>query len=693
MQVMRTRRLITAIVTAAAMWTIPAFAGQGEELQVVNAGGRIMVAFDQNLRSKVVANFGKETGIGHVTASEHITVNGREVTDFRRTGFAVSSMRDSLGTGKEYRITGVAGTLQKVVRVVSYQDFPDILVFDVSYANLSDSAISVSGWTSNQYAVDILPRPVRKPALWSYQPGSYGWDNPWILPLDSGYTRENYLGMTTEDYGGGTPVADIWRPDCGIAVGHIEPVPKFVSLPVSMPSSVSALLGISRKEKVTVRPGSTINTLRTFVLVHRGDYYNGLVLYREVMGRVGLTFRDVPESAYGNEWCGWGYEQDFTMEQMYNTLPKVKDLGLDWVVLDMGWYDGVGDFQLPKHRFPNGEADIRKFVDSVHAMGLKVQLWWLPLAVGLKTELMAKHPECLLLNEDGSPRFMPSFFKSFFLCPADSTVLEISRQQVIRFMRWGFDGLKIDGNNQNCVPACYNPDHRHARPEQSLEGLPAFYKMVYETALSIDPDAKIEICPCGTNQSFYLMPYMNETVAADPHGSYILRTKAKTLKGLTGTKSVFYGDHVEHSDGKCDFASTIAVGGTIGSKFVYPPGVYMNKETGDVSLTPAKEAEWRRWITIANAHQLFRGAYRGDLYDIGFDVPETHVVERQDTLYYGFFARTYAGEVEFRGLGPKEYRIMDYERNVELGRVTGPVGRFRLTFEQHCLIKAEPVIK
>ena len=39
---------------------------------------------------------------------------------------------------------------------------------------------------------------------------------------------------------------------------------------------------------------------------------------------------------------------------------------------------------------------------------------------------------------------------------------------------WGFDGLKLDGQHMNGVPACYNPAHHHERPEESVEALPDF---------------------------------------------------------------------------------------------------------------------------------------------------------------------------------------------------------------------------
>jgi alpha-galactosidase len=659
-------------------------------MRVVNAGGKIMVEFDGNLRSRIVSGLDKKIVLGPFSNSEFVSVNGKIDTSFALSGFNQKDWKDSLGRGKEYEITGSSENLLKRISIVCYDDFPTMVFFKVAYQNVGKKSITVNGWTNNNYVISTLPAEHRNPAFWSYQPGSYGWDNNWIMPLEPGYARDNYLGMTFDDYGGGTPVADVWRPDYGIAVGHVEMVPKFVSLPVRMVNKHEAMLGISFKKDMELAPGSEFSTLRTFVEVHKGDHYNSLTVYRQFMERQGIRFKDAPESAYGNEWCGWGYEQNFTMEEIYNTLPKVKELGLDWVVLDMGWYKGMGDYFLAKEKFPSGDEDMRKFVEKVHSYGLKVQLWWMPLAVALKTDLMAQHPDYLLLNEDGSPRFMPSFFKSFFLCPASPEVQEYSKQQVIRFMQWGFDGLKIDGDNQNCVPACYNPDHHHLRPEESLEALPSFYNMVFETALSINPDAKIEICPCGTNQSFFLMPFMNETVASDPHTSWQIRLKGKTLRALTGEKSVFYGDHVELSDDRSDFASTIGVGGVIGTKFVYPPGVYMNTESGDVSLTPEKEAMWKKWIKICNENMLSKGKYRGELYDIGFDRPETHAIQKGDTMYYALYAPEYAGEIALRGLEKREYRIIDYEHNVGLGVLKGPVDTMSVSFKNHLLLKAEP---
>jgi alpha-galactosidase len=256
---------------------------------------------------------------------------------------------------------------------------------------------------------------------------------------------------------------------------------------------------------------------------------------------------------------------------------------------------------------------------------------------------------------------------------------------------WGFVGLKIDGQHLNGVPPCYNPKHNHAYPEESIEKLQEFWKMVYETAQGIHEDAVVEICPCGTAYSFYNLPYMNQPVSSDAESSWQIRLKGKTLKGLMGDNAPYYGDHVELSDNMSDWATTVGIGGVIGTKFVWPVGVHENLETGDINLTKEKEKEWAKWINIYNEKMLPKGIYLGELYDIGFDKPETHAVSKDGKMFYAFYASEWDGTVELRGLENKTYRVKDYVNNVELGEVTGPLSSLPVKFNQSLLIECEPI--
>ena len=48
------------------------------------------------------------------------------------------------------------------------------------------------------------------------------------------FDQRKFMGMNASDYGGGTPVVDVWRRDYGLAVGHVETAPKLVALPITM---------------------------------------------------------------------------------------------------------------------------------------------------------------------------------------------------------------------------------------------------------------------------------------------------------------------------------------------------------------------------------------------------------------------------------------------------------------------------
>ncbi|HSD63737.1 MAG TPA: hypothetical protein VLB50_08055, partial [Ignavibacteriaceae bacterium] len=173
--------------------------------------------------------------------------------------------------------------------------------------------------------------------------------------------------------------------------------------------------------------------------------------------------------------------------------------------------------------------------------------------------------------------------------------------------------------------------------------------------------------------------------------SWHIRLKGKTLRALTQQMDAFYGDHVELSDDKTDFASTVGIGGVIGTKFVWPVGVHDNKETGDINLTSDKEKWWAKWIEIYKNNMLPLGNYRGDLYDIGFDRPETHAVEKGKIMYYAFYAPEYEGEVELRGLESSSYKVTDYVNNTDLGMINGPTRNLKVKFNKYLLIKVEPI--
>jgi alpha-galactosidase len=145
------------------------------------------------------------------------------------------------------------------------------------------------------------------------------------------------------------------------------------------------------------------------------------------------------------------------------------------------------------------------------------------------------------------------------------------------------------------------------------------------------------------------------------------------------------------SDGGEDYASTFGVGGVIGTNFAWPgaPG----EKDPKLILTPQRQALWKKWVDLYEQKRLSEGEYVGELYDIGFDKPEAHVVRKAGTLNYAFFADKFEGPLQLRGLEPRRYQLRDYVNDRDLGTVTGPVATLNAKFSGSLLLEASVLNK
>ena len=134
------------------------------------------------------------------------------------------------------------------------------------------------------------------------------------------------------------------------------------------------------------------------------------------------------------------------------------------------------------------------------------------------------------------------------------------------------------------------------------------------------------------------------------------------------------------------------LGGVPGTKFIWPPRENPNnrRRRRNVSLTPERQVHFAKWLDLYNEKMLSKGKYRGELYDIGFDRPEAHVVQKGDTLYYAFYADAFDGQLELRGLKDRNYRLNDYVNNVDMGSASASANKVNSSFKQFQFIEAVP---
>jgi alpha-galactosidase len=549
--------------------------------------------------------------------------------------------------------------------------------------------------------------------MWSFHGSSEAWGKDDVMLLNAKFSRSNPMQTMQHNdenqTGGGIPVVAFWTGSVGEAIGHAETVPLRLSLPVKALTDGRVSAAIAFEGGAVLHPGEVFATPLTFVSVFHGDFYEPLSLYSKMLQKRGLSLAHPTNADYQANWCGWGYEMDFTPKQMLGTIPKLKELGLRWATLDAGWFKARGDWEPRADTFP-GDS-LQKAVKAYHDAGMHITLWWIPLVAEdghgkdilnhrpyQRSKVVRDHPDWLILDKDGKPARATADLGA--LCPAVPEVQQYYKQLTERFIRdWDFDGHKLDFSYT--VPACYNPKHHHKSPNDSIQAVGEVYKIILETTRALKPDSVTQACPCGTPPSLAWLPYIDQAVTADPVGSKQVRLRTKMYKALLGPEASVYGDHVELTEVQLsntlhevdkgrDFASEVGVGAVLGTKFTWPD---YGPKFKMVELTQEKQTHWKKWIDLYNAKMLSRGTFR-NLYTYGYDSPEGYGIEKDGRMYYAFYTpekgQRWSGEIELRGLKPGRYQVVDYENGKQFGVIDSNNPKLKVSFDEHLLLETSP---
>ena len=697
---------------------------------VLTPSGYLKSSLKQDGRQVTLDDPGNETGTRLTAERQNIA---DVVFDLKTT--RTSEAQGKLGRlGKHVEVSGAGKSnpnLKETLALEVYDDFPALALLSASLRNDGEKEVSLENVSLQEHRLNasLVDGAAAPHEMWSFFGSSLKWGKDDVLPIPAKFEQQNPFGAPVDTkgdlgrVGGGIPVVAFWTRTMGEAIGHIETLPLVISIPVSTAKDGRVAAAVNFPANAVLKSGEVYSTPRTFVAVYKGDYYEPLSVWSNAVEQEGLVRPTNNDENYAVSWCGWGYESNVTPAQMISTIPKLKEFGIHWATLDDRWFNNYGDWQPRADNFAGNS--LQKMVSDFHAQNIKVQLWWLPLAVEdgkfgygghkyVASDVVKQHPDWLILDKAGKPARMTRNLAT--LCPAVPEVQAYYKQLTERFIRdWDFDGHKLD--NIYATAPCYNPAHHHKSPMDSVYTMGEVYKIIFETTRGLKADSVTQSCPCGTPPSLAWFRYMDQAVTADPVGSVQVRRRMKMYKALLGPRAAVYGDHVEltqisgegdnEQDVGSDFASTLGTGGVLGTKFTWPDygpkfkNVYLNSE---------KESHWKKWIDLYNQKMLSKGNFL-DLYVYGYDVPEGYAIEKDGNMFFAFYADNkdskpvlagkssksgtntgeWKGQVELRGLQARQYKVVDYVNDKDYGTVTGPTARLDVEFSGSLLLQATPV--
>ena len=205
----------------------------------------------------------------------------------------------------------------------------------------------------------------------------------------------------------------------------------------------------------------------------------------------GYTPAYVPEQArlpVNSLW--YSYHQQIDVDDMINECRLSKPLGMDTVILDDGWqtadknlgYSYCGDWELCKEKIP----DMKKFVDGVHAAGLKFILWYSVPFMGVHAKNFERFKDMLL---DGTGRQGLHY-------ALDPRYPEVREYLISIYEKaakeWGLDGFKLDFIDSFALKG-KSLERDERRDYDSLEeAVDRLMTDVYNTLKSINPEIMIE---------------------------------------------------------------------------------------------------------------------------------------------------------------------------------------------------------
>lgn len=157
----------------------------------------------------------------------------------------------------------------------------------------------------------------------------------------------------------------------------------------------------------TLNPGESFHTPEA-ILSYSADGLNALsrnyhrIIRDEV---IPPRWRGVRKPVLVNSWEACYF--DFNAEKLLNLARSAKELGMEMLVLDDGWFGtrnddstSLGDWFCNEGKLG---CSLKDLSGRIHAIGLKFGLWFEPEMISIQSDLYRSHPDWALTDPDRNP--------------------------------------------------------------------------------------------------------------------------------------------------------------------------------------------------------------------------------------------------------------------------------------------------
>ena len=231
------------------------------------------------------------------------------------------------------------------------------------------------------------------------------------------------------------------------------------------------------------------------------NIYHKMIRERLCKGR----YRDKPRPMVINNWEGTG--PDFTEEKLIDIAKNGAEMGLEYFVLDDGWFGNrnkggsLGDWYVNKDLLCNG---LQGVASRVNRLGMKFGVWMEPEMISPDSDLYRAHPDWCIHSE-GRKRTLNR----------EQLVLDLARSDVKEYVINAITDVLNSANISYMKWDCNRNIGETANQMQSHKYVLALYEIL-ETITTKFPDVLFESCSGGGGRfDPGMLYYMPQTWTSD----------------------------------------------------------------------------------------------------------------------------------------------------------------------------------
>ena len=281
---------------------------------------------------------------------------------------------------------------------------------------------------------------------------------------------------------------------------------------------------------------------------------------------------------------------DFDEESIYNLALQARDLGMEMLVLDDGWFgsrnsdhSGLGDWFVNEEKLKGG---LKRLSERIHELGLQFGLWVEPEMINEDSELYRAHPDWALADPGRKPNIA-----------RNQMVLDMSRSDVrdylfscldrilkecrIEYLKWDFNRSVA-----NVYSKLLPPERQGEVMHGFVLGTYALLKRLREAY----PDLLIEGCAGGGGRFDAGMLFYTPQIWCSDNTDPIARLQIQEGSSY-GYPPCTIGSHVSASPNHQTRRST-----PLSTRGIVAASGILGYELDPASLSPAEKEEIRSQI-------------------------------------------------------------------------------------------------